>query len=145
MKKYKNNIKKAAVVLGILFSVFPVMANAENIPIDFDPRANDTTKLLKGDIATGTGLGTTAPTLVAINLVNVALSLLGSLCVILLIYGGFLWVWARGNSEEVEKAKKIVQGTIIGLIIVLAALGITQYVFTTVANISGATPVVATE
>lgn len=107
----------------------------------FDPKDNDTTGLINdttGDIDT-ISLGATQPTVVALGLINSALSLLAAVCVGLLLYAGFLWVWARGNQEEVKKAKDIIQGTVIGLIIVLAALGITQFVFTTVADITGAT------
>lgn len=104
----------------------------------FDPGDSDTTGLITGDIDS-VSLGVTSPTAVALGLINTALSLLAAVCVGLLLYAGFLWVWARGNQEEVTKAKDIIQGTVIGLIIVLAALGITQFVFTTVADITGAT------
>lgn len=84
-------------------------------------------------------LGKNEPTIVAYNIINAALSLLAALCLVLLIYAGFLWVWARGNQDEVKKAKDIIIGTVLGLIVVLASLGITTFVFQTVAKISGAT------
>lgn len=84
-------------------------------------------------------LGKNEPTLVAYNIINAALSLLAALCLVLLIYAGFLWVWAKGNQDEVKKAKDIIIGTVLGLIVVLASLGITTFVFQTVAKISGAT------
>ena len=105
----------------------------------FDPKDGDKTGLIQTSVEDGISLGRNSPTLVALNLMNAALSLLAAVCVGLLLYAGFLWVWARGNQEEVTKAKDIIQGTIIGLVIVLAALGITQFVFTTVADITGAT------
>lgn len=105
----------------------------------FDPQTGDRTGLIQTSIEEGISLGTNSPTVVALSLINSALSLLAAVCVGLLLYAGFLWVWARGNQEEVTKAKDIIQGTIIGLVIVLAALGITQFVFTTVGDITGAT------
>ena len=110
----------------------------KKLALFFDPQASDQTNLIKTSINEVT-LGTASPTLVALNLMNAALSLLAAVCVGLLVYAGFLWVWARGNQEEVTKAKDIIQGTVIGLVIVLAALGITQFVFTTVGDITGAT------
>lgn len=104
----------------------------------FDPITGDQTGLIKTSVES-ISLGTNSPTLVALNLMNAALSLLAAVCIGLLVYAGFLWVWARGNQEEVTKAKNIIQGTVIGLVIVLAALGITQFVFTTVGDITGAT------
>jgi len=118
--------------------VFPVVTRA--VSAYFNPAQDDPTKLINpttGSINAIT-LGRTTPTVVALNLINVALSLLAALCVALLLYAGFLWLWARGNAEEVKKAKDIIIGTVIGLVIVLASLGITQFVFTTIANITGA-------
>ena len=106
--------------------------------LSFDPEEGDKTDKIKTSISAVT-LGTNSPTLVALNLINAALSLLAAVCIGLLVYAGFLWVWARGNQEEVKKAKDIIQGTVIGLVIVLAALGITQFVFQTVGDITGAT------
>lgn len=111
----------------------------KKISLLFDPQAGDKTELIKTSIEDSISLGTVSPTLVALNLINAALSLLAAVCIGLLVYAGFLWVWARGNQEEVKKAKDIIQGTVIGLVIVLAALGITQFVFQTVGDITGAT------
>ena len=43
------------------------------------------------------------------------------LCVLALIYVGFLFVKARGNSEEINSAKKALWGTIIGIALLLGA------------------------
>ena len=53
---------------------------------------------------------------------------IGILFLLLMIYGGFKWMLARGNEQEVDKAKKILTAAIIGLIVVLAAYGITALV-----------------
>ena len=62
------------------------------------------------------------------SIVRVALSLLGVIFFALTIYGGFLWLYAGGNEEQVKKAKAIITRAIIGLIITLFAGGITQFV-----------------
>ncbi len=51
---------------------------------------------------------------------------LGVFFMILTIYGGFIWMFSRGNEQEVEKAKKILQNALIGLIVVLLAYAITS-------------------
>ncbi len=58
------------------------------------------------------------------------LSLLGVIFMILIIYGGYLWMIARGNEEQVTKAKAIIRGSIIGLFIVLAAYAISTFITT---------------
>lgn len=62
------------------------------------------------------------------KVIGVALSFIGILFLLLMIYGGFTWMIARGNESDVTKAKEIIIAAIIGLIIVLAAYGITSYV-----------------
>lgn len=62
------------------------------------------------------------------TIIKAVLSFLGVILVILLIYGGFLWMTAAGNEESIAKAKKIIISAFIGLTIVLSAYVITYYV-----------------
>jgi len=59
---------------------------------------------------------------------NAALSLVGLIFLILMVYAGYLWMTARGEEEMTKKAQKIIISTIIGLIIVLSAYVITSFV-----------------
>ncbi len=62
------------------------------------------------------------------KIVGAALAFIGILFFILMIYGGFLWMTARGNEQQVEKAKELIIAATIGLIIILAAYAITVYI-----------------
>lgn len=62
------------------------------------------------------------------SVIQTVLSLLGVIFLILLIYGGFLWMTARGNEQQVEKAKEVMYSSIVGLIIILAAYSISYFV-----------------
>ena len=62
------------------------------------------------------------------KVINIILSMLGVVFLVLLIYGGFLWMTARGNEQQVEKAKDTIFSSIIGLIIVLSAYAISIFV-----------------
>lgn len=132
------NKKHYSYILSLLLTatIVPIMVHAADV--NFDPKAGDKTGLIKTELSESLALGQVSPTEVAFDLINTALTLLGTVCVILIIYAGFIWVWARGNQEEVQRAKEILQGTIIGLLIVLASLGIARFVFTTVGDITGA-------
>ena len=57
--------------------------------------------------------------------VQVFLGLLGLVMVILILYGGYLWMTARGEEAKITKAQDIIKGTVIGLILVLSAYAIT--------------------
>ena len=57
-----------------------------------------------------------------------ALALVGVAFLALAVYGGFLWMTAKGNEEQVKKAQSILTSATIGAIIVLGAYAITRFV-----------------
>lgn len=65
---------------------------------------------------------------IAIEIIQVALVFLGLACVILIMFAGFKWLTAAGNEKAVEDAKGTLKNAAIGLLIILAAWGITLYV-----------------
>lgn len=69
------------------------------------------------------------PTVIG-NLVGVVLSFLGIIFLVLIIYGGFLWMTAHGNEEQVKKARNIVLSAVIGLVVILSAYAITYFITT---------------
>jgi hypothetical protein len=62
------------------------------------------------------------------SIIGTVLSFLGVLFLVLIIYGGFLWMTARGNDKTVEQAKTIVIDSVIGLAIVSAAYAVSYFV-----------------
>ena len=62
------------------------------------------------------------------QIISIVLSFVGVIFMILLIYGGFLWMTAGGNEEHIKKAKGILKNATIGLIIALSAYGITYFI-----------------
>ena len=62
------------------------------------------------------------------KVIGAGLAFIGVLFFILMIYGGFIWMTARGNEQQVEKARDLIAAAIIGLIIVLAAYAITTFI-----------------
>lgn len=66
--------------------------------------------------------------------INGFLALVGIIFLILMIYGGYLWMMAKGNDEQVKKAQGLIQTAIIGLIIVIGAYAITNFVLDALLN-----------
>ncbi|MFA5318262.1 MAG: hypothetical protein WC323_02200 [Patescibacteria group bacterium] len=60
--------------------------------------------------------------------INAILGLLGVIFLVLTIYAGFLWMTAAGNDDQVSKAKSIITAAIIGIVIIVAAYAITNFV-----------------
>lgn len=78
-------------------------------------------------VKSGSSVNTDLPTLVG-GIISAALTLVGIIFLILMVYAGYLWMTARGENEQVEKAKNIIQASIIGIVIVLSAYAITTFV-----------------
>jgi hypothetical protein len=64
------------------------------------------------------------------NIAGAALSLSGSLFLVLIIWGGILIMSAAGNQGSIDKGKKIITWAIIGALILAGAYAITTMVFT---------------
>lgn len=75
---------------------------------------------------------------VVIPIVKWILGLLGLIAVIMIIYGGYLWLMAGGNEDQVTNAKKTIRAAVIGIAIVLLAYSISILVFNVITNASGA-------
>ena len=61
-------------------------------------------------------------------------ALMGGLFMLLVIYSGWLWMSARGNEQQVEKAKQILLNATIGLIVVVSARAILEIALTVLEN-----------
>lgn len=62
------------------------------------------------------------------NFTNFVAAFIGAGAFAMFFYGGYLYVLSYGNEEQTGKAKKIIIGAIIGIIVALAAYGIVSTV-----------------
>ena len=69
---------------------------------------------------------------VAGNIVASALAFVGVIFFILVLYAGFMWMTARGDSGKIDKAKSVLEDAVIGVVLVSAAYAIANFVFGTV-------------
>jgi len=60
--------------------------------------------------------------------VKAALSMVGVIFLLLMVYAGYLWMTARGEEEMTKKAQKIIISSVIGLIIVVASYTVTNFI-----------------
>ena len=83
------------------------------------------------------GGGYTSPQQIAALIIQAVLTFLGIIFIALIIYGGFLYMTAMGESEKVKKGKNVIIYSVIGLIIILTAYAITNFVITNISNSAG--------
>jgi cytochrome bd-type quinol oxidase subunit 2 len=111
----KNLIKHVAVGASLLAIMAPVAALAQvNLGFDIAANASDlTTRDVRETVST---------------IINAFMGLLGLVAVVLILLGGFKWMMAQGNEEKIDDAKKLMMSGVIGLIIIMSAYAIAQFV-----------------
>ncbi|OGY44980.1 MAG: hypothetical protein A2729_01810 [Candidatus Buchananbacteria bacterium RIFCSPHIGHO2_01_FULL_39_14] len=90
------------------------------------------------EYGTFTGLGTKDLREGVMAIVNVLLGFLGIIAIIVVLYGGFVWLISAGSEEKVSQAKKIITAGIIGLVIIFVSYAITTFVINSLIEATGA-------
>jgi len=106
-----------ALVLAIL--VLPVVVSAQDLDLGLDDAA-------------GIGLGDKDLKEGINSIIQILLSFLGILAVLIILWGGFIWMTAAGDDAKVDKAKKLIISGIVGIVIILSAYIIANFVITQV-------------
>ncbi|PIZ95792.1 MAG: hypothetical protein COX80_03610 [Candidatus Magasanikbacteria bacterium CG_4_10_14_0_2_um_filter_33_14] len=68
------------------------------------------------------------------NVVNMIFIFVGLIFFALMVYAGLRWMTARDQADKVEKARNTMIAAVIGLIIVVAAYAITNFLQTKIIN-----------
>lgn len=123
MKKIVLGVLSILFLGAFLFPTTPALSQAVNDPLGLEYGA--ASGLGDQDVRTSTA-----------RIINVALSLLGIILLVLIVYSGFLWMTAAGNDEQISKAKKILASSVIGLVIILSAYSISRFVVTNLSDVT---------
>jgi hypothetical protein len=73
---------------------------------------------------------------IVLNIIEIVLVLTAIIAVIFVLYGGFLFITGGGNSSQVEKARKSILNALIGLVISMGAIAMTNLIFDVVGDAS---------
>lgn len=79
----------------------------------------------------------TRPEVMVGQIIRSFLGVLGIVALVLIIYGGFLWMTAAGNEEKVKKGKAVLTWAVIGLIVIFGSYAITDFVVSKVITAVG--------
>lgn len=118
----KHTLKKL-VVSAFAFSAatIPMLAAAQNVDLGLN-------------YATVIGLGTKDVRETVGGIIRAFMGLLGIVAVVIILLGGFKWMTAAGNEDKVAEAKKLIISGIIGLVIIMSAYAIAQFVVNSIVN-----------
>ena len=64
-----------------------------------------------------------------ISILNIIIGLLALITVIILIYAGFQYLTSGGDADKAKTARKTIEYALIGLVIIVFAAVITNYIF----------------
>lgn len=123
-KKIKNLIITSGLTLGLVLFLAPVVRAVDppNLANAFGSQLST--------VGSRSGFNTNQRSVdpIIATVISVILSFLGVIFLILMVYGGYIWMMAAGNDEKVTKAKDLIKAAIIGLLIVVGAYAITIFV-----------------
>lgn len=63
------------------------------------------------------------------NFIQTLLGIVGSLALVMFIYGGFMWMLSGGNEQRIKKGKDILVWSTLGLLIIFTSYAILTFVF----------------
>jgi len=62
------------------------------------------------------------------TIIKAVLGVVGSLALVMFIYGGLLWMTAAGNTERVEKGKKTIVWAVLGLVVIFTSYALVKFI-----------------
>ena len=62
------------------------------------------------------------------NIVKTALGLVGALALAFIVYGGFLYITAAGDTKQIDKGKTVIIYAIIGIIVIGVSYALVAFV-----------------
>jgi len=78
--------------------------------------------------ATDSGIPTLSPENVLSNSLNITYFLAGIIAVIVIIIGAIMYTSSAGNSGTLTKAKNMILYSLVGLVVIIVAFAITNFV-----------------
>ncbi len=142
-----------SIFLRRFFSTMAMFALVGSVPLAVSAQSG----FLQGGLLRQTAGRTGVPTpgadqlpVIIGNVINALLSVLGFVLLFFMLYAGFLWMTAQGDSKQVDKAKGMIRDAIIGLVIITLSFALTNFVLGTLVNVAssssgGVTPTGATK
>lgn len=119
----------ATMAVSLFAPVLAVHATSHNNPFDKNNKNGAAALLKKTGENAGIGSEVELPVMIG-KIINIALSLLGLIFLALALYAGFKWMTAQGDAKEVDAAKDTLKNSVIGLIVIMAAYALSNFVIT---------------
>jgi len=123
--------KFSKIILTLIFSVIilsPSLSLAQTNTSTKSTKDSALEQLHAGANGAGLQEQSSDPRIIASRIIKTFLSLLGTMSIFLFVYAGYLLITSHGESEKVTKARKIMTGAVIGMLLILLSFSITNFV-----------------
>lgn len=99
---------KSKIIFGALALLSPLMAKAVEIPNPLPEKS--------------------IPELIGATIKGI-LGVVGAVALLMLVWGGVLWMTSQGSSERVKKGKDTITWAIFGLLAIFCSYAVIQFIF----------------
>ncbi len=103
-----------------------VLCEAQNPP---EEKKEEINEFVIPSTASLNKIDTVDPRILAARIISTLMGVLGSIALVMFIYGGILWMTDLGNAERETKAKHIIVWTALGLAVIFASYALLKIVF----------------
>ncbi|PIT93804.1 hypothetical protein COU00_02430 [Candidatus Falkowbacteria bacterium CG10_big_fil_rev_8_21_14_0_10_43_11] len=115
-----------AITLGISLLSANILYAQDRRQTGGDPQNNADPVSLTNPLTNNTS-GVDIPTLIG-RVINGVLGVVGSLALLMFIYGGLLWMTSAGSDEKVKKGKDILVWATLGLIVIFTSYALVHFI-----------------
>jgi len=126
IKQIKYGIASATVAVLSL----PVTVLAQDNPFE-----RGQTMVEGVQTASGVGQQASLETMIG-NIINIALGFIGVLLLVYILWAGFVWMTAGGDTKKVEEAQTRIRNAIIGLLVIIVAFALSNFILGSLINVT---------
>lgn len=137
-----KKLTKTRIIAGVMtFGIVSLMALPMVVGATTADASDCGTGVGQVPCASQLGLGETSLSNLITSIITLIMGFLGIIAVLIMLWGGFIWMTAGGEQDKVDKAKKLIVSGIIGLVIIFAAYAIASFVISNLKGFTGATSI----
>jgi hypothetical protein len=128
-----KNISSRKTVVTALFAIVFLLLNLFIFKVGM-VNAQDNLNINEDDIfgtqivGEAVNLPDTDIRVIAAKIIRAALGLLGIVAFVIILYGGFVIMTSGGSEDKIGRGKQIITNGVIGIIIIMSSLAITQFI-----------------
>ena len=113
MKKNKQKILAFIAAINLLFFSFAYSVSAKAL---YNPLGSKNLSI---------------PTLIG-KLISIFINIVGAIALLMVIYGGFIWMTSRGDSNKIKSGRDTLVWAALGLVLIFSARAILNLFFTSI-------------